>query len=351
MGEQAADDSESEADRNSAETSSKKPVPATLMEFLKGHSPASAYVSELEKGAIAIPDETARAAAVDAVTSDPDLIPRVIMLTRSALGKGRGDSRIRSAFSSFASNVIRGQGEDLADWGTVGGLSPESGLVKLAKGVRQTRPQATRGKDKDAQQRAEQLLLLGMAILSGRHDFDPVSALSQVYAQLTRNRDTSRRPPDAVVRDAVSSASVKNLETFGAFNFVLSNGLEETRTELSRARDDLAMERDRVRKLQEKVAEAERVVKALQAEKLELAEKLSNAGTQLRGVEGGRDDELNSLRARFRQLLKGKLSPFVSNAQEALGVEPPVVPVAQDRLSRIKKEIEGELDWLNRFLA
>jgi septal ring factor EnvC (AmiA/AmiB activator) len=220
-------------------------------------------------------------------------------------------------------------------------------LVKLADSVRRAKAL----KDKDALQKAEQLLVLGMAVLSGRHDFDPLTALSQVYAQLTRNRQTSGRPPDAVVRNAVCSASVKNLETFGAFNVVLSKGLEEARKELSRARDDLAVERDRVRRLQEKIAEGEQVIASLQAEKMELAEKLNSAGTQLKGVEGGRDDELNTLRARFRQLLKGKLSPFVSNAQEALGLDPPVITVAQDRLGRIKNEIEGELDWLNRFLA
>lgn len=322
----------------------KKPVPAALVEFLKSDAPASAYVGALMSRDVAIPDEAARGKAVDAVVEQPELLPRVITLARTALAKD--DSRIRNAISAFASDVVRSQDDDLADWSKVGGMGPEAGLVELAARVRTARA----GSDKDLLQRAEQVLQLGLAVISIRSGFAPIEALAQIYSQFHRNRKGTGRRPEDIVKDAVSRASIKNLETYGALQVILSKDLVDARNELANVKKVLAAQRDQVGMLREQLVAHKQEIADLQAEKLQLSEKLANAGTQIRGVEGGRDDALNTIRARFRQLLKGKLTPFVSNAQEALDLKPPVTSVAQDRLARIKTEIEEELGWLNQFL-
>lgn len=322
----------------------KKSVPATLTEFLKSDASASAYVNELINRDIAIPDEAARDRAVESVVKEPELLPRVIGLTRTALAKD--DSRTKAAISTFASNVIRSQDDELADWSTVGGLSTESDLVKLAARVRSARAAG----DKEALQRAEQVLQLGLAVVCARASFAPIDALAQIYSQFVRNRGSTGRQPSEIVKDAIVRASIKNLETYGAFHAVLSKELEDARKQLANTTHELVDQRDRLRTQREQISAHKQEIEDLKAEMRELAERLADAGTHIKGVEGGRDDELNTLRARFRQLLKGKLTPFVSNAQEALEVEPPVTSVARDRLARIKTEIEGELEWLKRFL-
>lgn len=323
----------------------KKPVPATLVEFLKGDVPASAYVSALIERTVTIPDEAERERALEAVIDEPKLLPRVITLARTALGKSEA-SRIKGTISAFASNVVRSQDKALADWSTFGGRPAEADLVPLVVRVREARAAG----DKDSLQKAEQVFQLGMAVVSARLSFDPVAALVEIYSQLSRGRDRTGSQPEAIVKEAVSRASLKNLETYGSFHAVLSQDLGKVRKQLADANHDLADQRERVRALREQVAAQKQEIDDLQAEKQELAKRLADAISKIEGVKGGRDDELNTLRARSRQLLQRKLTPFVSDAQAALELEPPVKTVAQDRLDRIKSEIEGELEWLNQFL-
>ena len=60
---------------------------------------------------------------------------------------------------------------------------------------------------------------------------------------------------------------------------------------------------------------------------------------------------LNALRARYRKLLSGNLSEFVSQAHEALTSTPPAPEIAEVLLDDAKKAISKELEWLRQFLG
>lgn len=325
----------------------KKPLPASLADFLTSEYPAGPYVAALIDRKTRALEEDERADAVKMIKAHPELLPRIVELARASLGKPEA-SRLKLAVAEMASNVIRSQDESLENWSRLAGSSAEAELGKLAQRLRKAREAG----DKNIQQQAEHLLQLGLAVVSGRSDFSSLGALAEIYAKLVRSRDRAKSTnPDKMAKRALSRASIKNLEAFSAITAIASESLSDVQQQFAMANDQLATLQSRVRDQRDQLDQQNREIIALKLEKEELTESLAEARAQISGVAGGRDADLNSLRARYRKLLSGNLSEFVSQAHEALTSTPPAPEIAEVLLDDAKKAISKELEWLRQFLG
>lgn len=325
----------------------KKPLPACLNDFLTGDYPAAPYIAALIDRKTRPLEEEERAEGVKLLKARPELLPRVVELARASLNKAEA-SRIRTAVADFASNVIRSQDETLESWSRLAGSSAESELGKLAQHLRKAREPG----DKDVQQQAEQLLLLGLAVVSGRGDFSPIGALAEIYAKLVAVRDGAKSAnASKLVQRALNRASIKNLEAFSAINAIAAETLSSVQRQLATTSEQLLTSQDRARDQRDRIDQQAREIEALKTEKAALAEALTNAQSQISGVAGGRDADLNALRARYRKLLSANLSEFVTQAHEALVSAPPAPEIAEVLLDDAKRAISKELEWLRQFLV
>lgn len=317
-----------------------KPPPSSLPSYLKGSASAGRYVSAIGNEA-RIPDEAERFAALETVSADPKLLPKVVELMRALLDPSH--SRLRGTLKSWASDVIRARDPELARWAQLAGRSPDAEIADLAKRLRQARSDG----DKDRIAEAEQVLLLGITITSMRVDFDVVGTLASIQSVLNRDEDADRTKGRAT--KAVATSSMKQLNVFGAINHVVSAQLKILAEQSALVRHDRDMARERIRDLQDTIARLSADVSELKAERETAVNAAETLRTQLDGTKGGAAHDMIEARARFRRLLTGKLSPFVSDAGLALEVNPPVLNIAKERLAQIKGEIDKELEWLKQF--
>lgn len=313
-----------------------KQPPSSLPSYLRDGAPASRYLTAIVDGVAKIPNEEERSDALEIVASDPKLLTKVVELTRALLNSNH--SRARHAIKSWAADVIRARDPGLEQWALLARRSPEDELADLAKRLRQARS----NDDKDKVFEAEQVLLLGMALTSTREDFDIIGTLTSLHSTLGKN-DTRR------AANAVATASIKQLTTYCAINQVVSGQLKSLTEQFASVRQDRDLAREKIRNLQDMIAGLSAEVDHLK-EDAELAEqKAENLRQQLDGTKGSAAHDMIEARARFRSLLTGRLSPFVSDAGIALEVNPPILNIAKERLVQIKGEIDRELEWLKQF--
>jgi hypothetical protein len=325
----------------------KKPLPLGLAEFLTGDYPAAPYVTALIDRKTRPLEEDQRLEGVKLLKEQPELLPRVVELARASMSKAEA-SRIKNAVTELASNIIRSQDESLESWSRLAGSTAEAELGKLAQHLRKARE----ADDKNAQQRAEHLLQLGLAVVIGRGDFSPIGALAEIYGKLVAVRnDAKSASAGKVVQRALSRASIKNLEAFSAINAIATETLSTVQRQLASTNAQLLALQDRARDQRDRIDQQAREIEALKSENAELAEALTEAQTQISGVAGGRDADLNALRARYRKLLSTNLSEFVTQAHEALVSAPPAPEIAEVLLDDAKKAISKELEWLRQFLV
>jgi len=314
--------------------------PSSLPSYLKSSAPAGRYVAAIGHEA-KIPDETERLAGLEIVASDPKLLSKVVELMRALLDPSH--SRARGAIKPWAADVIRSRDPDLARWAQLAGRSPDDEIADLAKRLRQARSDG----DKEKVAEAEQVLLLGITITSMRVDFDVIGALASIQAVLNRDEHADRTKARAA--KAVAAASMKQLNIYSAINQVVSGQLKSLTEQFASVRQDRDFAREKIRDLQDTITRMSAEVVELKEKKEMAVRAAESLRQQLDGTRGGAAHDMIEARARFRRLLTGKLSPFVSDASLALEVSPPVVNIAKERLGQIKGEIDKELEWLKQF--
>ncbi len=317
-----------------------KRPPSSLPSYLKGSAPAGRYVAAFGIET-KIPDESERTTALEIVASDPKLLPKVVELMRALLDPS--SSRARGTIKPWASDVLRACDPDLARWAQLAGRSPDDEIADLARRLRQARLNG----DKEKVSEAEQVLLLGIAITSTRAEFNVIGTLASVHSVLDREEpaaETRRR-----AAKAVATASMKQLKTYCAINQVVSGLMQSLSDQFASVRYERDLARERIRDLQDKITKLSVEVDELKECKELAANEADTLRGQLEGSKGGAAHDMIEARARFRRLLTGKLSPFVSDASLALDVNPPVVNIAKERLRQIKSEIDKELEWLKQF--
>lgn len=317
-----------------------KQTPSSLPAYLKGSAGANRYVAAIGDEA-KIPDENERVAALEMVGSDPKLFPRAVELMRAV--SASNNSRLRAAIKLWASDILRACDPALSRWAQLADRRPEDEVGDLARRLRLVRSSADKAKVTEA----EQVLLMGIAIASTRADFDAIGTLSSIHSTL--GRDETAEETRQRVTKAIANASLKQLNIYSSVNQVVSAHLQKLGDQFASARQERDIAREKVRDLQERVVLLSAEIEGLKADKALAADEANALSIQLEGTKGGAAHDMIGVRARFRRLLTGKISPFVSDAMLALQVNPPVVNVAKERLDQIKSEVDKELEWLKQF--
>lgn len=325
----------------------KKPLPASPADFLASDYPASAYVEALISRKTKTLDEIEREQCIQLVKDDPKLLSRIAELTRASLNIFEA-SRIKLAVIELASYIIRIQDDSLENWSRLSGSTAEAELGKLAENLNKAR----QSDDKDIIQQAEYVFQIGFSIIISRGDFSVIGALSEVYSHLVKKRDVNKTAdPDDLAKRALRRGQIKSLEGYSIINAVVSEKLSSVSQQLGAATEQLVDLQGRVRDQREQIEKHRQTIETLKAEKQQLADSLEDTREQISGVAGGRDADLNALRARFRRLLSGNLSEFVTQAHEALTLKPPAPEIAEVLLDDARKAISKELEWLRQFLV
>ncbi|WP_295525989.1 hypothetical protein [Novosphingobium sp. Chol11] len=325
----------------------KKPLPANLANFLTSEYPAGPYVAALIDDNTRALDEDERTDGVKLVKARPELLPRVVELARASISR-TVSNRVKLAISDLSSNVIRSQDQDLENWSRLAGSTGEAELGKLAQRLRKAREAG----NKDLLQQAEHLLQLGLAVVIGRADFSLIGSLTAIYSNLVTSRGIGKSlNAGDLAKRALNRASIKNLEAYSAINAIASETLSVVQRQFATANEQLITLQDRVRDQRDQLERQSRAIEVLKAEQDTLADSLTEARAQISGVAGGRDADLNALRARYRKLLSGNLSEFVTQAHEALTSGQPAPEIAEVLLDDAKKAISKELEWLRQFLV
>lgn len=343
MNENTAISSIDDPSKVGAKKRSKKLVPNTLTGFLRSDCSAQDYVNALVGRAADTIDDDERDRALDLIKLDPALLRRAAELARASLN-GSQTSRIKQTISSFSTAIIRAEGGDLAEWSRLAGSTAEAELAKLAKHLQGSRKSG----DKNDLQRAEQVFMLGFEVVRARGDFNLIGTLAVIHSILVSGEDSGSHK---MIMRALGRASVKNLETYSAINAVVSASLANSEMQLARASEQLRDLQLRVRDQREMMENQRSDLETLRLENQQLAEALAESRAHMSGIAGGRDADLNALRARSRKLLSGELGELVSQAHEALTSTPPAPEIAEVLLDDARKAISKELEWLKQFLG
>ncbi|WP_206932563.1 coiled-coil domain-containing protein [Roseococcus thiosulfatophilus] len=206
---------------------------------------------------------------------------------------------------------------------------------------------ALRAKDRIARAAAESLLRLSIKLVTdARPDFSAPEMLALLFAPL-READADSRLALAELRGRVQEAGVAQLRDMSLVQAAALDQILGAERARSEAQDRanvldtaLAVERDRVRELREKLATAEAHAEALKADVARLNQAV--ADHRQIGAHGTAE-----LLARMRALLAGRIDPLLADAADALEIEPPILEVVRDRIESGRGVIKGELRWLD----
>lgn len=206
---------------------------------------------------------------------------------------------------------------------------------------------ALRSKDRTARSAAESLLRLSIKLVTdARPDFGAGEMLALLFAPL-REPDADPRRAAGELRGRVQEAGIAQLRDLSLVQAAAVDriaGAERARSDAQDRgnilSDALAVERERVRELREKLAAAEAQAEALKAD----VARLEQAVTDNRQIGAHGTAELL---ARMRTLLAGRIDPLLADAADALEIEPPILEVVRDRIESGRSTIKGELRWLD----
>lgn len=318
-------------------------LPATLSRFLSDEGSAASFLKILEDRP-EFPGDAEIDEAVDLCLENPPLFGKALELCR--LGTDvKASSRVRVPLRRWALELIRASDPELQDWARSGTVSPEGAISVLARNLREKR----KHEDKVAIAVAEQVLRLGLVVTATWPNFDLVWSLSQISAALHRG-NSGRNDLQNQLAGFVLRAAPKSLESMARLTRLVQLEADPLRAELGQAKVQLEQFREKYTALQQEHRQRSDRIKELEAEKDELESRLAEAEGRIRGVEGGADQDMIELRARYRSTLNKKLRPNVQDALESLDHQPPVLEVANHRIKLAERIIQGELDWLKEFL-
>lgn len=204
-----------------------------------------------------------------------------------------------------------------------------------------------RAKERGARTAAENLLRLAIRLVTdARPDFSAGDALAQLFAPL-REANADARLASAELRERVQDAGIAQLRDLSLVQAAALDRIMAAERARSEAQERaaaldaaVAVERDRVRELREKLAAAEARAEALDAEVARLGQAIADH-RQL-GAHGTAE-----MLARTRTVLVERIDPLLADAIDALEVEPPALKVVKHRIQSGRGVIREEVAWLD----
>lgn len=307
-------------------------IPDTLVALL---SAPDANVREFVKRAAKKPSSKVEVdAAIEADVPAEDALERALELARELRKVGRRTPPLVDCCTRLLSKHF----PDLGDWR--GGRDGAEALRALA---------AATGSARDGKQTrkiADTGLALGVNLLLLERALDGLAALRTLWPFAQAELDFGNRTPSQRLVDLLGQAGAKSIRDLSLVAGLLEDRVERAETaatqavresqELSRERDELRAELARVRsesaKLRAQLEEGAR-------READLAVRLTEAETRVAHTS-------NTLKARTRRVLGERIGGLLSDADEAMAIEPPEVEVTRERIDMARAEIKKELEWL-----
>jgi hypothetical protein len=212
----------------------------------------------------------------------------------------------------------------------------ESNPVQVLQNLRKSLAHGLASKDKSENKSAENWLRIGICWLVEKRSIDLWTIAEVISA--TFFDDTKKAK--AAVKRAISKGSIKEFRLSVA-NVRLGNDI------VAKSKSELAEEKRISNNLRLRLTDAEKKIESLGAElatlRARLAEKeaeLQNVQTQLENERHHWGHDLSETKAGQRVLLGERVAPLLSDAIDALEIEPPVPSVALKRVKAVLKVIE-----------
>lgn len=319
-----------------------KPVARSLMAFLESsEARAVLFVALLEDNKTGQPTDAEFDAAHDLLVQKPELLSKVAELARAAVDSTI--SRVSTPLLLWSADVLRSRDKGLENWANLADASPIVELRQLGNRLQNA--------DKDAKSEAEHLLTIGIAVLIRRFDLDPIDALSELAAgrSVGQTKDAQRHDLKRVQKLLVKFRG-QNLDNLIAVSRLFLVSLADGRAKVNQATATATDLRDRLQIARSQNEKQAAAISSLEAERSKLQNRLDDLEGAIVGVQGGADHAMIELRARYRRLLTHGIGTFLSNAHEALSVEPPAIGVVRSRVDLVRSKIAEELAWLNESL-
>jgi uncharacterized coiled-coil protein SlyX len=314
----------------------KERIPQTLHEFVLAKKVATAEFVKLKTKKPPTQAEIDEALTIGVPAST--MVEKALELSRECIRRG---SRPRSLLE-WCELVLREQVPTLANWGRAENESTIESLRRLAYWAEAAR------EDKDDRKRVDGILAIGINLLILNRSLGALETLGTLWPIFRREiiRDGSISKVEERLKETISRNTNKTLRDNVAIVGLLDGQIQEANTnalaanhraqEIEKERDSLrerAIEKDaRIAKLEKCLAEKEKRIAELEAGAADLRMQ--------------RTYESQNLRARTRRVLDKQIDILLSDAWEALGIDPPIVEVAQERVEMARAEIRKEIEWL-----
>lgn len=212
----------------------------------------------------------------------------------------------------------------------------ENNPVQVLINLRKSLANGLTSKDKSESNSAENLLRIGICWLVEKRSID-LWTMAEVISSTFF--DDAKKAKAAVQR-AITKGSIKEFRLSVA-NVRLGNDI------VAKAKLELAEEKRISNNLRLRLTDAEKKIASLGAELATLRDQLAEKEAKLQGVQSLLENErhhwghdLSETKAGQRVLLGERVAPLLSDAIDALEIEPPVPSIALKRVKAVLKVIE-----------
>jgi hypothetical protein len=313
---------------------SEKSVPASLVELV---ATQNANIKEfVNRAGRKAPDESDIAATLAADTPMDAVLERALDVARECRRTGRRTP----ALIDWCTRALKSQVPDLSD--SSGGRDKDGLALLHTLAVLAQRSRD----DKESRKRAELALSLGINLLTIERSVDGFEVLRTLWPVLSTDIALGKRTPRQHVSELVAQASTKTLRDLTIFAGLVEEHVARAETASLRATRELhevLRERDA---LHGAVSELKGEVSRLQAELEDATRRESELTARLKDAETCTAHTANTFKARTRRVLGERIGGLLSDADEALAIQPPEVEVTRERIEMARAEIRKELEWL-----
>jgi hypothetical protein len=323
--------------KQAADEKPTKPPPTSLVEFVKRDDASAADYLKLAARKVPTVSEIAEALAADVMNLTA--LEKALDIVREC----RRLDRRPIAILKWCESVLRRQAPQLEEWAADPDQLALQALEELVRWGQVAR------EEKDARKSVDTAVTLGINLLLLHRRLDALDALRGMWP-LMKGEILGDRSSDVLHRrlaTLIARAAPKGLRDLVTFAGVVGEQLDEAEratfaanraaVELARERDDLKAAVSRhvlqIEQLEAKMQDALR-------READLIARLDEAKTETAYSE-------NTFKARTRRVLGERIDGLLSDAGEALGIEPPEVEVARERIEIVRNEIKKEIQWLS----
>ena len=316
-------------------------MPESLVDWLPTRVKSGSFLAYLKSGSGRL-DGAAASHAARLVIENPDLLGRAADIVRSL---ERAPATLRGPLEQFARDLVESLVPGLSGWLRDENASSEDDLRRLARALgpelRRPEPQVRR--------RAEQLLAIGLAVLTSKRRIAPLvllEAVADAYG-LVRGEAVGDTRPARRASAALAGSKPKQLAQFAAVARLQEQRVSDAEAVAARETAKAVQAERAVQEIGRRLREQDEELAALRGETARLQAQLAEGQDRLKSVQSVGAHDAAGLRARFRRLLGEDIRGLAGDARDALEIDPPHPDFAKIYLGDMLEKIEGEIRWLN----